>query len=343
MDYWYAFKNHYKKNNNTIVCIKPSWIKTSNNKHSSELSSEDKIEVIKGTSFKCNGEEGLYYIVEGPVKKNTTELFIKAIENETLPNTSNNTSQKKKIAILFSGQMRTNPLGLNKKTNQQILNSINKYLMNHQITSNYEVDVFISTDNANISECLKFFNSKVKNIHCFDNHYYLHPYKQNKVSWAQCHKNYMTRDASEKKYRLYADNFLQFYRLYDCFNMMEEYESKHGYYDYIIRSRLDVVYRKNIFQHIVELDKNQNTIYFGACDLFSLGKKSIMEYFCNGAVNKLGSYIVKCPDEIRWRYAPEAQVHACLDDYCKKNNKNFSNSIKNVGIPTLQDFLIICR
>ena len=345
MKNWYAFKKHFKKNNNKIICIKSSWLKISNIKHSNELSSNDKIKVKKDDSFIFIKEELLYYIIEYPTeKKKNIQKPLDMKINNIATNSIQSSSiiiKKKKIAILFSGQIRINPLGSNKQINQQILSSINKYLLNTKITTNYDVNIFISTDNINIEKCLKFFNTNIKNIHCSDNNYYLHSYNHNNVSWSKCHNTYMNRNYGN--YQIYPNNLMQFYRIYDCFKLMEEYEKTNGLYDYIIRSRLDVVYCKDIFNNLEELDNNLNTIYFGACDLFSLGRRSIMEYFCTAVIDKIGSYTVKCPDEIRWRYAPEVQVHACLQDYCDKNKKNFSISIKNVGIPSLNDFIIICR
>lgn len=69
---WYAYKKHYQKKNNIIECAQPSFLKNTTNAHSKDLSSNDKIIVKKGDTFKCIGEESLYYIVEIPSKNNNT-------------------------------------------------------------------------------------------------------------------------------------------------------------------------------------------------------------------------------------------------------------------------------
>ena len=82
-------------------------------------------------------------------------------------------SNKKSIAIFFSGQIRTNSLSNNKNNNNLILNSINLNLINVKFKNKYNYDIFISTDEIDINKTKNQFNNNLKNIHCIEKNYYL--------------------------------------------------------------------------------------------------------------------------------------------------------------------------
>jgi len=72
---------------------------------------------------------------------------------------------KKRIAILYSGQMRLNSLNTNEKKNTTILNSISDFLLTEKFIKKYDYDIFIGTDNIDIYESYNFFGENLKNIH----------------------------------------------------------------------------------------------------------------------------------------------------------------------------------
>ena len=101
----------------------------------------------------------------------------------------------------------------------------------------------------------------------------------------------------------------------------------------VLRARLDTVFQKNIIPKIQELDSNINIHYFGAADMFGIGRIGIMEYYCTMINGKYGTFGDghKIPDELRWKYTPEYQLHFLLNEYCELNNIKSSalHSISN--------------
>ena len=240
---------------------------------------------------------------------------------------------KKNIAILFSGQIRSNSLSLNKNNNDLILNSMNINFINNEFKNKYNYDIFISSDEIDVDKTINYFDNNVKNIFLSNSNYYLHNITKHIDSYEHIYHKYMSRNYDN--YRIYPNSVMQFYRLYNCYNMMINYKN----YDYIIRSRFDVIYQHNIMNYMNMLDSDKNIQYFGCTDFFGVGRIGIMEYYCKMVDNKYGLYINNnLDDDIRWRYAPEVQLAECLNDYCITNNYNPHISIKN-----MHDFCAIYR
>jgi hypothetical protein len=166
--------------------------------------------------------------------------------------------------------------------------------------------------------------------------YYLHNINKHIDSYEHIYNKYMSRNYDN--YRIYPSTVMQFYRLYNCYNMMINYKNIENY-DYIIRSRFDIGYQHNIMNYLNILDSDKNIQYFGCADMFGVGRTGIMEHYCKMIDNKYGLYINNnIDDAIRWRYAPEIQLGECLNDYCITNNLNPHISIKN-----MHDFCAIYR
>jgi hypothetical protein len=337
MSYWFAYKKHFIKKNENIISIQNTYIKI-NKQHSDNLDNNQKIKVSINEIFKLEKEENNYYLVFNKKNKNLN----KNINNDLSENKNlNNNKKRKRIAILFSGQMRTNSLGINISNNDNIINSISKYILNDELKNKYDYDVFISTDNAQIHKCKDFFGNNLKNIHCFDINYLMNNVENKITSYNKLFHLYVNRNYNN--YRIYPNTVWQFYRLYDCYNMMCNYESINNY-DYIIRARLDTVFKKNIVPKIEELDNNINIHYFGAADMFGIGRIGIMEYYSTMINEKYGTFGEghKIPDELRWKYAPEYQLHFCLNEYCKLNNINPSVALHSIA-NSVNDFCPIYR
>jgi hypothetical protein len=236
---------------------------------------------------------------------------------------------KKSIAILFSGQMRTNSLKSYENNDDTIINSITKNFINENFKNKYNYDIFISTDNCDINKIINYFGiSNIKNIHLMDINKYLYDINNNIESFDVIYNNYINRDY--ENCRLHSHTVIQFYRLYDCYNLMLNYKSKDSY-DYIIRSRLDIIFEEDINKYLDILDNEDNIHYYGYFDFFGIGRVGIMEYYCNMIKNKYGTYkSYNEYDYYTWRYAPEIQLSECLADYCNINNINHYISIKKL-------------
>lgn len=218
---------------------------------------------------------------------------------------------------------------MNKNNNNLILNSIDINFINSEFKNKYNYDIFISSDELNLEKTFNYFGNNIKNIYLSDVNYYLYDPKTNIVSYEDTFYKYISRNYDN--HQIYPHSVMQFYRLYNCYNLMINHISITNY-DYIIRSRLDISYEENIMNYLDILDSESDLQYFGYADCFSIGRVGIMEYYCKMIDNKYGLYINNniC-DPIRWRYAPETQLSECLIDYCIINNLDPNISLKNMN------------
>lgn len=167
-----------------------------------------------------------------------------------------------------------------------------------------------------------------------DDNYYLYKINNNIECYENIYNNYINRDY--ENCCNHSHNVMQFYRLYDCYNLMLNYNNLE-LYDYIVRSRLDIIFDEDLNKYftILDNDSNNQVQFYGFADFFGIGRVNVMEYYCNMIKNNYGTYkSYNGDDYIRWRYAPETQLSLCLHDYCNKNGLKYDYSIRNLDLRT---------
>lgn len=259
----------------------------------------------------------------------------------------------KKIAILFTGESRTNSLSNNKNTTELITDSYKKYFFTHNFTECYDYDIFICTDDVNIEKTLDFFGKEhVKNIYLMNRQKHL--YSVNKEIYSfdfvlnKCKKIHMGEN------RFYENGLHQFYKCYVAFSLLSNYNE----YDYIIRIRLDVEIISDVQTQIEILEKNDSAKIIAAWDTFAIGKPDIMKQYTNLVFNYCNYDFAKSNHVFRrniisvekynkmkcnkkqWTYAPEIQLFEHLFDYCKKNNYIIDDTI--IGINNMTSIIRYC-
>jgi hypothetical protein len=195
---------------------------------------------------------------------------------------------KKKIGIVFSGQIRENSLGDTIAMVPEcvpigylhdILESYSKHFFTDEFKNDNDYDIFISTDFINVEKTLDFFGKdNVKNIHLSNNEYYLHPI-QTELKSIDYYLDRMYK-MTDSAYIRFPDVINQCHRMADCYEMLRNYGSPHNY-DYIIRTRLDTVYHRDINDVIKTLINNPSLIYLGNDDQFAVGRPAIMHVYFN--------------------------------------------------------------
>lgn len=259
----------------------------------------------------------------------------------------------KKIAFLFSGQSRCNPLSHNSNKCNTIIESYNKYIFTEYFKKNYLYDIFISTDDTHLSNTLDYFGiDNVKNIHLLNTGFY-----KEEITWPlPCIDQFIDKYRREDKYgrQSYEGSIYQHYKIYDCFNLLENYTSCYDY-DYIIRLRLDTIFDYDVSEYIKYLDENINVHILTRWDFFAIGKPDIMKYYCCSLKNRYGTYnfntniddidyIGFCNDNRhfednykdlknnnlhRWTFAPEIQLFETLFEFCNKHGLDINETIKD--------------
>jgi hypothetical protein len=257
------------------------------------------------------------------------------------------------VCILFTGQMRTNPLSNESLTTTVISDSIKKDILNDEFKSKFNYDVYISSDSLNLDATKEFFGDNLRNIYLQDTlgqEWYLHsiesqipPIKH----FLDLYDSYDLDGNESFKYQVY-----QFYRALCCFNLVDGFMN----YDYIILLRPDLLYNSDFTSKLDFLNKNEDCHLVGNLNYYAVGRPEIMKHYCE-LVYKFGSYnknIIKydinvpniCtpeffndPDTKRWTFSPEIQLACHLYEFCKMNNLKVDTALS--GVCNNQDLLIV--
>jgi hypothetical protein len=224
-----------------------------------------------------------------------------------------------RVAILLSGQSRTNGLSLNPTKHTTILNSWDKYIFTDEFKAAYDYDIYITSDTLDVSASLDYFGpERVKNIHLLDTNYYMKP-----VTAIPPISEYLQAYTVPQGFVPHTKLVNQLYKMFDCFNLMKEDGLS---YDYIVRLRFDVVLHHNIMDCLEKLNSVEMINY---SEIFFLGKYDCMCWafqllLHNGSYNPYGTghYILGwgkdstlSSDSHRWAYSHEAQASEHMYNY----------------------------
>jgi hypothetical protein len=160
---------------------------------------------------------------------------------------------KKKIAIIFSGQIRENSLG--DSNDSTILDSYNKYFFNNLFKETYDYDVYFSVDQINIDKAKEYFGSNLKNINLTEKSYFMNKTENIiDLDYDYFHQRYLNRDFKGCDKNLHA--LYQFYRMF-CGYKMAKYEYN---YDIYIKIRPDSRMMQDINILLNEIEKGKKII-----------------------------------------------------------------------------------
>lgn len=149
----------------------------------------------------------------------------------------NTIKSKKRVAILFSGQIRTNGLGEYKEDNI-ILDSINKYFLNDEFKNTYDYDIFFSTDTIDIEKAKQFFGHHLKNINFTRKSYFLNKIDETIPNYDYFHNKYLMTNFNGCI--PYAHTLYQYYKMFCAYTMAKDYEKKNNMeYDVFVKIRPD--------------------------------------------------------------------------------------------------------
>lgn len=221
-----------------------------------------------------------------------------------------------KIALLLSGNIGQFEY---EKNNVQIKNEWKNIIFNNNIhvfayteTNNFYYDgcqyfndleneiLVTNDDNFRINDTVKFCNHEKlydiiinKILNCFENNLkniiiepYNKDYKKNYIEHNIFHKTYLNYESGRNERHKYGI-ISQFYKLYKCYCIMEEYEKNNNIkYDIIIRCRFDACITGLKYIDISTLNI-LNTVYtsynFDAQhinDFWIIGNREIMHLYC---------------------------------------------------------------
>ena len=248
---------------------------------------------------------------------------------------------KKRVAILYSGQIRSNSLNPNYSTDNTILESTSNFLLNDEFKSKYEYDVFFSVDNININKVTAFFGDNLKNIHITETNFYLHPIENTISNYEYFYEKYLKTDFQGCLNHINA--LYQYYRLYCVYNLLYNYQLQtNTTYDYLIRIRPD----SRIMQDIMPLFnilETTNTQIITEHEQLCIMKNSmkdlfkLIEYYgdYNKSVinNNMYNFLSRAEllnNDYIYKFCPEKQFIDHI--YFILNNNNFNPTDSFIGI-----------
>lgn len=237
---------------------------------------------------------------------------------------------KKRVAIIYSGQIRTNSLNPNPRDNQ-VLESLQKYLLNDEFKAKYDHDVFISTDDINIEKAYQFFGPALKNIAFWEKGTFLNPISRHVTPHEPLYTRFRNKDFGWLN--PYAEQYHQYYRAYLACEMVRDYQAKTEVkYDYFIKLRPDIRLKKNLLPIFEQLDGGKKAFMeHNLLEIMSFEFFDLLWYLANfygeytqwvgDGHNINGEYPNFCPmDCISIRYASEMQVTNCLYGLMRRKN-----------------------
>lgn len=192
-----------------------------------------------------------------------------------------------RIAIIYSGQMRSNSLNEEYIQDKYILDSTTKYFLTPEFSSKYDYDIFISTDTISVDLANDFFGDHLKNIHITETNWFLNKCDKKILDW-----NFFLEKNNKNDYSGYQDHsnaLYQYYRMYCAYKMMRDYMIKTDTnYDYLIRIRPDLLFMQPIIMPLLNLLETTNTKIIQEHEQLCIMKyelKNIFKY-----VNFYGTY-----------------------------------------------------
>ncbi len=267
---------------------------------------------------------------------------------------------KKRIAFLYSGQIRSNNLSDASENDSFITDSWLLNVFNDEFKSKYDYDIFISTNTIDIERTKKFFGeNNVKNIHLIESNYYLKPIDNHIPPIEFLNNIHYSNVPPSERHWIKNHSLWQSYRMYDVMNLFKNYiKSTNQNYDIVCRSRLDTPFKKNMLFVFDELINNQQLQSITFSDIFTIGRPEIMINYMNVFEDKFIYYGQNCnyfndwsyfiytrnqhyekSNDRWWKYAPEKIYTERILDYCRNNNINPNEALK--GYKDWEDYVII--
>jgi len=249
---------------------------------------------------------------------------------------------KQKVVFLLCGESRCNPLSFNKNPNSDILTSLSTFIFTEEFKKQYDYTIYISTDDIHLENTISYFGREhISNIHLINTNYYLKPIKTHIPNSSHFLNIYNTYPNPEN-YRRYPTSILQYHRLLDAYNLFKNDSCD---CDWIIRMRWDCIFSVNIMDILKTFENNPKQEIVTSHDHFAVGKKNIMNVYCNTMLHKYGKYKfdsrthtpvnLLCqldktypPDDLNmWTYAPEIQLFETLFEYCIINSLDMESAL----------------
>ena len=253
---------------------------------------------------------------------------------------------KKRVGILFSGQIRSNSLNPNYNNDNIILDSISQYFLNSQFKEKYNYDVFISTDNIDVERAKSYFGRNLKNINITEKNWFHNPIKNTPVSFEYYYDKYVSKNFNG--HDSHSHGLYQYYRMYINYLMLKNYqEDSNQTYDYFVRIRLDARIMQDLNLIFDYLEKTEKSIFIEHEQLMIVKPElenvfKLIEHYGTyeePVQNKYAIYLYltggsPLATEQVMKYCPEKQFVDHIYYTLLQNNKDYFKSLCGVKYPS---------
>jgi hypothetical protein len=248
---------------------------------------------------------------------------------------------KKQVALIYTGQIRTNPLSPHPRGNNNILQSLKEYFLNDEFKEEYDYDVFVSTDHLDIQAANEFFENRLVNVALWEESKYLHPISyQQPFTHDELYAKFLRTDF--QRLGPHSNQYHQYYRAFLAYQMVRDHQKK---YDYFIKIRPDLRLQKSILPIFQELENGKKA--FMEHNLFSVASFELIDVYSEMALrygefhvnrgdggNSRGEYPNFCPMNCNIiKFSSEMQETNCFYDMLEKlgynSQEHFFGSIYN--------------
>jgi hypothetical protein len=272
------------------------------------------------------------------------------MKNIIIDNKICNYRMKKRIAIIFAGQIRSNSLSDNYTSDNIIIDSLKEYFLNNEFNEKYDYDVFISTDNINIEKAKLFFGDNLKNIYFYETKWFLNEIEEDIIEYNFFKEKYLKTDFGD--YPNHIEALYQYYRIYCGYLLSKDYEKKNNIkYDYYVRIRLDIRLMQDL-NSLFDIIETTNKKIIIEHEMLVIISKEFEEIF--NFINYYGyftddihtfdskySYYVRDFHRVNQdtnnkyvKFSPERQVLDYIEMIIIKNNKNFEEIFLGITYPS---------
>ena len=254
---------------------------------------------------------------------------------------------KPRIAIIYSGQMRTNSLGtrLEGGSDTAIVDSTRRFLLTPEFTDRFDYDVFISTDNLDVRRTMTFFgDAHVKNIHLSDTDFKLVPYPAIPEFEGFLNK-YTSIDFVHKP--PFTEQLIQYHRVLDTHAMIQSFCGSHpdGGYTYagFIKLRPDLELLQDMVPLVRRVVETDEIDVMMERNLLWVCKAKYLEALT--IIRRYGSYTKLPPDPAQYTFlglSPFGSLEClnfcsekqCLDDIIFLMGETFPAKFSGIVHPT---------
>jgi hypothetical protein len=253
---------------------------------------------------------------------------------------------KKRVGIIYSGQLRSNGLNPEYKSDDIILEATRKYFLNDHFSEKYDYDVFFSVDTIDVSKAKEFFGDHLKNIHITETEWYMNEVDTKIPDYSYYNSKFLSNDFQNCD--TFEHSLYQYYRMYCGYNMLKDYQTKNNIkYDYLVRIRPDIRIMQDLMPLFAILETTNKQIIMEHEQLCIL-TPYLEEMFA--FVNYMGTYKgslwdhmqrytflsrdgLGYPDKI-WKFAPEKQFVDYVYDFVSKKQLDYFEVLLGITYPS---------